>query len=389
MKKLTQAIIDEALPKEKEFYLFDDQIKGLGCRILPSNQKTYYFRYTSPVDKTRKKIKLGDVKVLNLEDARNIARKYAIEIYNQTDPLIKIKEQIEEQKKSITFKEFWVRFEKEYIQEKQKQSTIKSNDCNFRRILDFFGNMELNKIEYSDIIKFKNTIDFKSVFSISLSYLRTAFNHAEICNLRSQHSNPCFHVKGVSSKKRVRYLSDIELSNLTQHLEYQIKNGRRSSHLYFALLCLIYTGQRKNEIVQLKWEDVDLDKKIAQLHDSKTGKRVIILNDEALFILNRVPRIQNNPYIFCSTNSNSYIKNIDSTWDIIRANLNLNDVRIHDLRHTFASVAINNGIDRYELSQLLGHSNFNSTERYAHLYTKTLLKTSNKIFKNQTIKFEK
>lgn len=386
MKKLTQAIIDEALPPEKEIYLWDNQIRGLGCRIRPSGLKVYYYRYTSPVDKIRKKIKVGDAKILNLDDARNIARKYAIETYDHQDPMLNIKKQNDEQKKSILYKDFWIKFEKEYIEKKHEESTMRRNKINIKRILNFFGHIPLDEIKGKHVIDFRNTIDSNANLNICLSYLKNSFKHAELCELRPTGSNPCLNIKGYGVNKRERYLSRDELSKLVDCLKEKIKiKGGRSVYPYYALLMLIYTGQRREEILQLKWENIDYKQKILTIikhkTDKKIGKKVIPINEEVLAILKKIPKKEGNPYIFCGENLNSFTKQINDVWLLIRIKLNIEDVRIHDLRHSFASFAINNGIDLYTISKLLGHSNINTTQRYAHLMNDTLKEASNKIFK--------
>lgn len=391
MKKLLQDMVTRALPKEKEYYLFDHQVKGLGCRILPNGLKSYYYRYTSPIDKKRKKIKIGDSNDKTLDEARIIAKKYSIEIYEKNDPSLLMKPKIEELNHSLLYGEFWNKFYKEYILENCIESTIYGNQTNFKKILDFFGKMELSKIEYEDIIKFKNTFDPNTTTPLtkSLGYLRKSFNYAEIWKLRPLNSNPCTHIKGKTSNKKERYLTLEEKSKIENYMENEIKKGSKISNTYYALLCLIYTGQRKNEIVKLKWEDVDLAEKIGTLHHHKTkkkvGKRTLVFNEEAISFFKRIPRKEDNPYIFCGrhVSKNSYLKNIDKTWRFVRKMFNLEDVRIHDLRHSFASFAINNGVNIYELSKLLGHSNIQTTQRYAHLYTDTLLKAANQVFKEQ------
>lgn len=381
MKKLTQSMVYDALPREKDYYLFDHQIKGLGCRIYPTGIKTYYYRYSSPIDKNRKMIKIGNAIIIKLEDARNASRKYATQIYNHVDPLKSKKYEIEKQnQKKLTFNEFWDRFLIEWIHKRQKQSTIINNESKFKRICSYFKNMIIEDITFDDIINFKNTINHDSVFYICISYLRSFFKYAEICKLRSVNSNPCTHISGKTSIKREKYLNDKDLHKLVEYIYDQINNNRKI-YSYYGILCILYTGQRKNEILKLQWKNINFDEKFAILNDSKTGKRNFVLNDIAISIFKQIPKIDENPYVFCGMKPNTYIKNIDDAWYILRAKFNLDDLRIHDLRHSFAKYAINNGVSLYELSKILGHSSVSTTQRYAHLSIETLLKATNQVFK--------
>ena len=380
MKKLYQARIDEALPQAHDYYLSDHQIIGLCCRILPSGVKTYYYRYTSPLDKKRKKIKIKDAKTLKLDEARIVAKELSLEINKGNDPLLEIKIAVE-QKNSITFEEFWPIFYNERIKRKLKESTRNTNKSKFKRIIDFFGKMEIDKIEHQDIINFRDSIkkEHTSVFPISLTYLKTLFDLAEIHKKRANNSNPCMHVESWTSNSKERYLSEEELSKLVELIEYKIKNTRKSIYPYYAILCLIYTGQRKNEIVKLKWEDIDFKQKTVFLADSKVGKRKFYLNDKAICILKQIPKQENNHYVFCGTQNNC-TTTVDDVWTKMRIKLDLEDVRIHDLRHSFASFAINKGHDLYSVSKLLGHKNIGTTQRYAHLSNEKLIETNNNIF---------
>ncbi|MBY0273362.1 MAG: site-specific integrase [Alphaproteobacteria bacterium] len=114
------------------------------------------------------------------------------------------------------------------------------------------------------------------------------------------------------------------------------------------------------------------------LQDSKTGERVVPLNEPAKKVLEKLKQQPGNPYVFCSnTHKNGRIVNIEKAWQKIRKRADLNDVRIHDLRHSFASFAIKQGLDLYQVAKLLGHKNIRTTTRYAHLAREDLIKASN------------
>ena len=116
-------MVDEALPQEKEFYLFDNHIKGLGCRILPTGTKSYYYRFTSPIDKKRKNIKIENAKLIKLEEVRNIVQKYKLDVFNFIDPRVSIQEQIKTQQFEERFQllsEFSEKYNKKYIEIGQK-----------------------------------------------------------------------------------------------------------------------------------------------------------------------------------------------------------------------------------------------------------------------------
>ena len=130
---------------------------------------------------------------------------------------------------------------------------------------------------------------------------------------------------------------------------------------------LVLTGARLDEVLSLKWSYVDLEKKMLFLPDSKTGKKEIILTNAALEVLKKVSRIEGNPYVIIGHKDGQHLVNLRKHWTELREKVGLNDVRLHDLRHSFASTAIAAGVPLATIGKLLGHKNSKTTERYAHL----------------------
>jgi integrase len=141
----------------------------------------------------------------------------------------------------------------------------------------------------------------------------------------------------------------------------------------------MYTGCRVGEILTLKWKDVFLEEGYLHLKDSKTGEKTIPLSESAKAILGELKREHENPYVFIGEKPGTGLTTLTRAWYKIRHLANLQGVRLHDLRHTFASLAIKQGVDLYTVSKLLGHKNIATTTRYAHLEMKHLLKATNVI----------
>ena len=140
------------------------------------------------------------------------------------------------------------------------------------------------------------------------------------------------------------------------------------------------TGCRKNEITRLRWDELFLDEGVLKLKDSKTGKKEVVLSDYAIKILSAAPT-NDSDYIFPGKDGIEPIQGLQKIWQRIRQVADLQDVRIHDLRHTFASVAVSNGAPLYEVGRLLGHASIQSTQRYAHLERSRLKDSLNKFSK--------
>ena len=178
--------------------------------------------------------------------------------------------------------------------------------------------------------------------------------------------NPTKGIKKTPVKKMERYLSDEEIARLAVALEAETKKTGNQFPAA-AIKLLLLTGARRGEILGLQWQSVDLGRKCLRLPDSKTGAKVIFLNEAALDIFRSLPRLKNNLHVIPGTLVGGPFVGIDKIWDRIRTSAGLRDVRLHDLRHSFASVAVGGGLSLPIIGALLGHKHAATTARYAHL----------------------
>jgi integrase len=386
MPKLTKKLVESSLPKQKDYVVWDDEIKGFGCRILPSGHKTYVFHYTSPTTKKYSYLKIGVHGNYTVDLARDKAKKWCADIAQDIDPKEQKKAKAIEQKKSILFAEFWEIFTDKYIREHHKPSTIQGNKSRIKnKILPFFGAKKLADIERQDILAFKDSFSHvRGNCTKCLALLSPAFEQAELWGYRDRNSNPCKGVAKSPSRKMERFLSNGELETLEHVLADYATAGNASDYTVAAFRLLIYTGCRLGEVLTLKWEEVDLQNNCLRLKDSKTGARVIPLNDIAREVVLSIEKKKDNPYVFCGNKPGTHLVAVQKTWGRIRKKAGMPDLRIHDLRHSFASFAINNAdLDLVHVQKLLGHKNIATTLRYAHLTDKKLLDSTNRIFKTQ------
>ena len=193
------------------------------------------------------------------------------------------------------------------------------------------------------------------------------FNLAEEWGDRPIDTNPIRRIKKYKEHKRQRRLSKEELARLGAVLKKAEKNGTYSPSVIGAIRLLLFTGARKDEILTLKWSYVDVQRGCLHLPDSKTGEKDIPLNPQALQVLKSLPRIVGNPYALPGRKMVSHLVNLDTPWFQIRKEAKLEDVRIHDLRHTFASVGDDAGIALTHIGGILGHAEIATTQRYSHL----------------------
>jgi integrase len=200
-----------------------------------------------------------------------------------------------------------------------------------------------------------------------LAFLSAFFNWAEKHGLRPDGSNPCRHVEKYREGRRERFLSQAELGRLGDALREAEKDKTCSPWVIAAIRLLSFTGARRNEILTLRWEHVSEEHECLMLPDSKTGRKAIHLNAPALALLQTIPRIEGNAYVICGEKPGRHLVNLEKPWRRIRTAAQLDDVRLHDLRHSFASVAASGGQSLVVIGKMLGHSQPATTARYAHL----------------------
>jgi integrase len=189
------------------------------------------------------------------------------------------------------------------------------------------------------------------------------FTLAERWGLRPDGSNPCRHVEKFAEKKRERMLSADELTRLGDALA----SYDGSPYVVAAVKLMVFTGARLGEVLGLLWEWIDFERGEARLPDSKTGAKTLHLPPPALAVLAGLPRIDSNPHVIVGAKEGAALVNLEKPWRAIRAVAGLGDVRLHDLRHAFASVAASSGMGLPIIGKMLGHTQAATTARNAHL----------------------
>jgi integrase len=195
------------------------------------------------------------------------------------------------------------------------------------------------------------------------------FNMAEAWGERPQGTNPCLHVERFPETKRERFLSDAELARMGAGIKALEKAGKITPFGLAAIRLLVFTGARASEILGLTWAAVDLGAGAVRLTQSKSGARTVILNPPAAAVLSRLRRIKGNPYVVVGGLKGTALtlSGLEQAWQEVRTKAKLDGVRMHDLRHSFASVAVAGGRSLPIIGALLGHSQAATTARYAHL----------------------
>ena len=191
------------------------------------------------------------------------------------------------------------------------------------------------------------------------------FSLAEAWGMAPEGANPCRGVRKYRERRRERFLSPDEYRRLGAMLAEA--EGRASPHALAALRLLMLTGCRLGEILTLRWDDVDRAAGEFRLRDGKTGARMVPLTPTAEAVLDGIPREPGNPWVIAGRAPGTRLASLTAEWYRIRARAGLGDVRIHDLRHSFASRALALGESLPMIGKLLGHNQVETTARYAHL----------------------
>ncbi len=205
-----------------------------------------------------------------------------------------------------------------------------------------------------------------------LILIRYAFNLGRKWKVPGMGENPTTGLNTVPDVQRERILSPEEMQRLVQSI--RVDENRVAAD---AIMLLLLTGARRNEITQARWEEIDWSGNTLLVPVSKSGRaRRIALNAPAMALLRSLRHAGGSPYIFPSPITHRPSASLHFPWHRIRCRAGLRDVRLHDLRHSFASFLVNSGVSLYVVQGLLGHANARATQRYAHLMPETLARAA-------------
>ena len=375
MPKLTKRFVEATEIGATRYDIFDSQIPGFGIRIAPSGTRTYVLMYRSGGRRWR--VSLGRHGIVTPEQARDAAIDILARVKRGENPAASRQGggQI------TTVADLAERFETEHIAVRIKPRTAKEYRRNLKLfILPALGRFKVTEVTRADVARFHHEFrDTPYQSNRNLEIVSKMFNLAEMWGLRPDGSNPCRHVKKYKEEKRERYLSADELARLGEVLRQCEQDGIESASTINLIRLLMLTGCRLSEIQTLKWEYVDFENRALHLPDSKTGVKTVHLGPPALKVLIEIESIEGNPWVITGKLENTHLQEPQRPWRRIRKRAGLDDVRIHDLRHTFASVAVSGGQGLPMIGQMLGHTQVQTTARYAHLATEPVKRATDDV----------
>jgi integrase len=237
-----------------------------------------------------------------------------------------------------------------------------------KQLKPYFKTRAMDSLTKADVIKFHTAhANQPRTANHAVSVLSKMFAWAMDTERLEKRENPCGGIKRYREVKRQRFLSLAELKALGEAMQSMEEEGTLGLYVAAAVRMLLLTGARLREILTLQWEYVDLERGLLLLPDSKTGEKVITLNSQAVTLLKALPRLEKNPYVLPGQRTGQHLVNIRLPWLEICKKAKVRNVRIHDLRHSFASVAGASGGTLPLIGKLLGHHQAQTTSRYVHL----------------------
>lgn len=373
MVRLTKRTIASIVPTGKDHFIWDNALPGFGVRVSPRGQKTYIIQYRHRGKSQR--VKLGRFNLITADEARRDAKIILGDVEAGKNPA----QSVGQKRSAPSLNEISDRFLDEYVAVRLKPGT----QANYRQVLRAYilpalGTRKITDIEHTDIVALHFHLKhIPCQANRSVLVLSKIFNLCEQWGIRDHGSNPCRHIHFYKENRRTRFLDKEELARLWQTLDIAETENMASPYAINAYRLLILTGCRLGEIRTLKWSFIRGNR--VEFPDTKTGYKRIPFNAEAMRVLGGMIRLPDNEYVICGEKSGTHIINLQKSWRRIRARAGLDDLRIHDLRHTFASQAVMGGTPLALVSRLLGHSKISTTMRYAHLADEELAKASDSI----------
>ena len=372
-----------ALKVERDMVYWDRDLPGFGIRVYPGRGKVYIAQAREP-DKTTKRVTVGRHDVLNADQARQRAAFIIARIRAGEDPVpLPLAARLNG---SPTVADLAERYLEEHAAVRIKPTTrLRVRGMLDNHILPTLGRLPLEAVEPSHVVEFhQNLFDRPVTANRCVKVLSHMYRLGEGWGLVPEGFNPCRSVEKYPERSRERFLTDAEFTRLGRVLDEAVDSGAAPLNAVTAIRLLMLTGCRKSEILTLRWSDVDLDDGELQLSDTKTGPRAVQLAPTAVALLEALPRRKDSPWVFPGNDRNGRYSGggLDRAWRTVRAAVGLEDVRLHDLRHSFASRALALGETLPVIGKLLGHSDIETTARYAHLAQDSLHETAERVAKS-------
>ena len=360
-QKITKRTVDALSGGAHEGVHWDRELPGFGVRVYRTGRKTYVAQSRGPNGSRR--VTLGGHGAITAHLARKLAVGAIGRIKAGEEPM----PDTSEAGKARTVADLAQRYLREHVAVQCKPASLASYRQQLNRhILPALGTMPVAAVgrEHVAALHFALRATPGTANEVR-KVLSKMFSLAETWRLRPPGRNPCRSVRKYKMQRRERFLSREEYRRVGRVLREAEENGTIRPAAVAAIRLLMLTGCRSNEIATLRWDDVDRTAGHIRLSDSKTGARMVPLTRAALQVLDGIERTAGNPWVFVGRKRGAHVGKLYDYWDRLRGDLS--DVRVHDLRHSYASRALALGESLPTIGKLLGHKKVQTTARYAHL----------------------
>ena len=383
--------------KDRDF-LWDDSLSGFGLVAFASGKKTFIAQFRK--DGRSRRITVGDHGRLTPDEARSEAKKLLGAVEKGSDPI----EERKQRRAVRTFKEVATEFLALHVKPKRRATT----HAEYQRLLNLhvfpaIGSKRIVNVHKSEVARLHaKMIEKPIIANKALAVISSAWNWAASRDEVLAIANPAIGIERYEEKKHERFLTGEEMMRLgdplreaeTIGLEWTIDEAKKKAkhapkpenrrvvidpYAVAAMRLLLLTGARLREILDLKWSQVDVERGMAFLPTSKTGCKPLYLSAATQLILANLPRIDGNPHVIAGRTSTGPRSDLKRPWDNVRRAAKILDVRLHDLRHSFASLGVGGGMGLPIIGKLLGHSQPATTARYAHLDADPMHRAANSI----------
>ena len=356
-----------AMTVERDTVFWDRTVTGFGVRVYPTGSKVYIAQARGP--EGPKRVTVGRHGVLNADEARRRAALIVTRIKAGEDPVAL--PLAARARGGPTVADLAARYLEDHVEVRLKPRTqAKLRGVLRRHILPTLGRLPVEAVERRQVVELHRGLSDRPVAANrAVKTLAHMYRLGEGWGLVPAGCNPCRSIDKHPERGRERFLTDAEFARLGRVLDEAVDAGTASPVAAAAIRLLMLTGCRKGEVLALRWADVDLDAGELRLPNAKSGPRAVQLPPPAVRLLGALPRLAGSSWVFpgrtpggrCSESA------LDNAWRAVREAAKLEDVRIHDLRHSFASRALALGETLPVIGKLLGHNDIETTARYAHL----------------------
>jgi len=386
MSKITKRLVDTLEPEEKEYFVWDSEIKGFGIRMMPTGLASYIIKYRNSEGRQRKFV-LGRVGTLTPEQARKMARVKLADVSQGGDP----SSERQNIRKAITVAELCDIYSEE-TKGRLKESSHKMDVSRMNtHVKPLIGKRTVRSLTVTDLTKMMNdiiagktakprkgrggiTTGGERIAGSTVVMLGTMLEFARKRGIVDR--NVARDVRRPKDKKRERFLSFEEIKRLGVVMRDDISetvNPIPLAAIRFALL----TGYRRNEVLSLRWKYLDEENGCARLEDTKTGYQIRPIGVSAFAVLKDLP--QSSEWVFPATHGDGHFVGLPKALARLCERAGLKDVSIHTLRHSFATTAVTMGFSELVIGGMIGHKSSSITARYAHVPDRTLVDVANQL----------